>query len=270
MKPFDIWHCGGVNLFLDKKRYAAVSIHRGRKQGPWPRECMQKLDILVPHFQRAFRIHKEFTRMRLKEQALLLALDRLVIGLILLDKDREVVYSNPMADRILANHPAIKLSADNKLLATNSKENVKLGSLIQRAAMETEDDVMAASNALGLRHEKASLPLPVLVAPVGHAGIPGASAVEGAHIALLVADPEQTRAISPAILCEAYGLTQTEAMVAIGIANGMTIEDITAAHGTSSNTVRSQLKHIFGKVNVSRQAELVKTLLTGPYSLFER
>jgi DNA-binding CsgD family transcriptional regulator len=268
MKPFDIWHCGGVNLFLDEDRYAAVSIHRGRKQGPWHREHMQKLDILVPHFQRAFRIHKEFTRMRLKEQALLLALDRLVIGLVLLDSNEKIVYSNPMADRILAEHPAIQLSADNTLRASDSKEAVRLNGLIQHAAKEDSNDTTDFCNALGLRHRKTTLPLPVLVTPVGRAGIPGASAIDGAKIALLMTDPEKSRAISPSTLCEAYGLTQTEAMVAIGIANGMTVNEITQAHGTTSNTVRSQLKNIFAKVNVSRQAELVKTLLTGPYNLF--
>jgi len=270
MKPYDIWHCGGVNLFLDNNRYAAVSIHRGRKQGPWPRESMQKLDILVPHFQRAFGIHKEFTRMRLKEKALLLALDRLVIGLVLLDQNGELVYSNPMAEGIITNHPAINLAADNTLHATDAKEDIRLGSVIRRAAEETGEDAEAASNAMGLRHKKASLPLPVLVAPVGHTGIPGASAVEGAHVAILLADPEQSRAISADFLSEFYSLTQAEATVAIGIANGMTIDDLTAAHGTSRNTIRSQLKSIFSKVNVSRQAELVKTLLTGPYSLFDR
>jgi DNA-binding CsgD family transcriptional regulator len=268
MKPFDIWHCGGVNLFLDEGRYAAVSVHRGRKQGPWSREHMNKLDILVPHFQRAFRIHKEFTRMRLKEQALLHALDRLVIGLVLLDKFGAVVYSNPMADRILASHPAIQRSVDNTLRATDRNEAAKLDKLISHAAVESGEDTAVSCNAIGLRHEKASLPLPVLVTPVGRAGIPGATAVDGAQIALLMTDPEQSRAISPSTLCEAYGLTQTEAMIAIGIANGMTVNDITIAHGTSSNTVRTQLKNIFSKVNVSRQAELVKTLLTGPYNLF--
>jgi len=102
---------------------------------------------------------------------------------------------------------------------------------------------------------------------VRRAGIPGAGAVQGAHVALMMADTERAHPIAPDTLSESYGLTPVEALVAIGIANGMSVSEISVAHGTSTNTVRSQLKTIFGKLNVTRQAELVKVLLTGPFGL---
>ena len=266
MKPFDLWHIGGAHFFRDENRAAAIALQRGKAQGPWSDEELALVDVLVPHFQRAFRIHKEFTRLRLQEQAYLTALDRLVIGLVLLDDAARVVYANPMAERVLERHPAIQRFGKSTR-AMGHEQAVKLQQLIQQAANYTGDISEPSGGAIGLRHPDSPWPLPVLVTPVRRTGIPGVGAIAGAHVALLMTDTEQSHPIAPDTLGEAYGLTPSEALVAIGIANGMSVEEISQAHGTSSHTVRSQLKTIFNKLNVSRQAELVKVLLTGPFGL---
>ena len=266
MKPYDLWHIGGAHFFRDENRAAAIALQRGKAQGPWSDEELALVDVLVPHFQRAFRIHKEFTRLRLQEHAYLTALDRLVIGLVLLDDAARVVYANPMAERVLERHPAIQ-RLGKSTRAMDHEQAVKLQQLIQQAANYTGDISEPSGGAIGLRHPDSPWPLPVLVTPVRRTGIPGVGAIAGAHVALLMTDTEQSHPIAPDSLGEAYGLTPSEALVAIGIANGMSVEEISKAHGTSSHTVRSQLKTIFSKLNVSRQAELVKVLLTGPFGL---
>jgi len=266
MKPFDLWHIGGAHLFRDENRAAAIALQRGQAQGPWSDKDLALVDMLIPHFQRAFRIHKEFTRLRLQEQAYLTALDRLVIGLVLLDDVAKVVYANPMAQRLLERHPAIQEIAGT-IKATNHEQTLQLQQLIQQATAFTGSASEPSGGAIGLRHPDSPWPLPVLVTPVRRTGIPGIGAVAGAHVALLMSDTEQSHPISPDTLGEVYGLTPGEALVAIGIANGMSVDEISQAHGTSNHTVRSQLKTIFNKLNVSRQAELVKVLLTGPFGL---
>jgi len=266
MKPFDLWHIGGAHLFRDENRAAAIALQRGQVQGPWSDAELALVDVLVPHFQRAFRIHKEFTRLRIQEQAYLTALDRLVIGLILLDDAGKIIYANPMAQRVLEQHPAIQKVGESAR-ARDHKQALKLQQLVQQAAAYTGDATEPSGGAIGLRHPDSPWPLPVLVTPVRRTGIPGVGAVAGAHVALLMTDTEQSHPIAPDTLGEAYGLTPSEALVAIGIANGMSVDEISLAHATSNHTVRSQLKTIFSKLNVSRQAELVKVLLTGPFGL---
>jgi DNA-binding CsgD family transcriptional regulator len=55
-----------------------------------------------------------------------------------------------------------------------------------------------------------------------------------------------------------YGLTPAEARVALHIIGGGDIASFAKAAGVSPGTVRSQLKAVFAKVGVSRQAELVR------------
>ncbi len=54
-----------------------------------------------------------------------------------------------------------------------------------------------------------------------------------------------------------FGLTQTEARIALHLADGGSIAGYAAAHGSSPATVRSQLKSIFAKTGAHRQGELI-------------
>jgi DNA-binding CsgD family transcriptional regulator len=59
------------------------------------------------------------------------------------------------------------------------------------------------------------------------------------------------------LLQTAYGVTVAEAEIALRIAGGRTLEQIATERAVSVTTVRTQLKSLFGKLGVSRQAELV-------------
>ena len=68
------------------------------------------------------------------------------------------------------------------------------------------------------------------------------------------------RAPSPDPLATLYGLTPAETRVARSVGDGLTIGEIAQETGASVETLRSQLKSIFGKTGVRRQAELVRLL----------
>lgn len=71
---------------------------------------------------------------------------------------------------------------------------------------------------------------------------------------------EQNRAELEPILVRAFGLTPAEAQVAACLASGEPRETIAAERGASLQTVRSQIKSIFAKLNVTRERELVSLL----------
>jgi DNA-binding CsgD family transcriptional regulator len=71
---------------------------------------------------------------------------------------------------------------------------------------------------------------------------------------------EQNRPELEPILVRAFGLTPAEAQVAARLAIGEPRETIAAERGASLQTVRSQIKSIFAKLNVTRERELVSLL----------
>ena len=81
-----------------------------------------------------------------------------------------------------------------------------------------------------------------------------------------MSDPELDQPISADNLICVYKLTQSEAQVAISLVNGHSIDEIAKRSNHSVHTIRSQLKSVFSKTGVSRQSELIKLLLTGPFA----
>lgn len=61
-----------------------------------------------------------------------------------------------------------------------------------------------------------------------------------------------------------HGLTEAEVRVAQGIAAGLSPEAVATEHGTSLNTVKTQLKAVMAKTGTQRQSELAARLLMGP------
>jgi len=58
-------------------------------------------------------------------------------------------------------------------------------------------------------------------------------------------------------------LTPTEAELAAALAEGRTLAEFAEARGCSEQTGRTHLKRILEKTGTSRQADLVRVLLTG-------
>lgn len=262
-RKYDLYDICSVILFNDDIRAFGFALQRKQSTGAWTDEEVEILTELSPHLQRAMHIHKEFTRLRLREQALRAGLDKLLMGLILFDDMLQPVYCNPVAESILDYHPAISLRND-RLCAHKPEDTEVLHKGLLRAIQTASDDGNRHT-ALGLKHPDTSTPLPLIVMPIGESNL-GLSPDEGlAHAAVMFSDPDRNQPIVPEALRTAYGLTLTEAQVAIAMTNGLNIDDITAMHGTKQSTVKSQVLSVYRKLGISRQAELVKILLTGPF-----
>ena len=79
---------------------------------------------------------------------------------------------------------------------------------------------------------------------------------------VLVVDPASRPRIAPELLAAGLGLTPMESQVAALLAQGRTVRDIAAAMGRGERTIRWHLGHIFNKHGLSRQADLVRLVLS--------
>ena len=265
MKPNGVFHVGGAQFVDNATHRAGIAILREEKAGEWDEGEIRVIDEILPHLARALNIHSEFTHLRLKQDALLQGLDRLVIGLILYDHNAQPVYINPTAKAIIEQHPALSLH-DGDLLLTNPEDEKNLRKTIAATADIDPDDSWKQSVAIGITHPDAEAPLPLLVTPMHAHLITSDLDYEGAKVAVFLTDPNLQQPISIDSLVSVYNLTPSEAQVAISLANGHSIDEIANASHHSAHTIRSQLKSVFRKTGVSRQSELIKLLLTGPFA----
>lgn len=86
----------------------------------------------------------------------------------------------------------------------------------------------------------------------------------GTPIALFLQEVGRPTRLSGSVLAAVYGLTRAEGRLAEALANGLSTSEAADAFGISPLTARTQLKSIFAKTGTSRQADLVRLMLTGP------
>jgi DNA-binding CsgD family transcriptional regulator len=65
-------------------------------------------------------------------------------------------------------------------------------------------------------------------------------------------------------LARLYGLTRSEAAVAVLLLHGKSPADAAAELTITMNTVRTHIQHIFQKAAVDRLSEFVRLVLRGP------
>lgn len=78
---------------------------------------------------------------------------------------------------------------------------------------------------------------------------------------VLVVDREPAR-VDPEFVGAVLGLTPAESRVAVLLAEGRTVRDIAASTGRTEKTVRWHVRQIFEKRGISRQADLVRQVLS--------
>lgn len=138
------------------------------------------------------------------------ALDRLALGVALVDQRARVVLANRAAEALSAQADGIGVDASGLCAATPSRTSV-LHRLVARAADHTR--IAGRGGSLQLERPSMRRPLSVLVAPLGATGDAWLPEPRPAAI-VFVADPEQGRGPSAPHLRETYALTPAEGAVA--------------------------------------------------------
>ncbi len=275
MRKYDRWYVAGSYIFQDEEKALVIALQRGIKSLPWSVQNMEYLTSLTPHFQRAFHIHREFIELRRSEKNLKSCINRLLIGVILIRPNDKIAFINGLAEKIITANPVLTIQ-NERLKAIPLNNNAQLQKLIQQVRHssheQAKNDVSETETiaALSLRLDNSSPPLPILITPAsfesdGYANDNNTISSNSAnYIAIFFADPEQVQEHSQDVISQLYGLTRAEASVAIAISNGYTAAEYADRKNITKHTVQTQIKKIFQKLDVSRQAEIVKVLLQTP------
>ncbi|MDJ0853083.1 MAG: hypothetical protein QNK04_32330 [Myxococcota bacterium] len=245
----------------EKRPIAGIVIYRRCGSRAFEPEDFELLDSLVPHLARAYAIHVQHATTRHERSALTEVIDRLPVGVILLDAEGRVVLKNRSVDQILDLRDGFFLDQGRPRVA-DSRENRSLQKLISEVSRSAPDiahaggsGVLCVTRASGRR----AFPIWVgkLLAPAPD------NRTDEAQSILFIADPDRGQISTTLVLESLYALTPAEAELVRLLAEGCSLDQVAEERGVTMNTVRSQLKQVFCKTDTSRQGELVHLVLTG-------
>jgi DNA-binding CsgD family transcriptional regulator len=213
---------------------------------------------LVPHFARALSIHRDLGAESHKQRALDEVLDRLPLGMLLLDARRQVIHANMSAQRMLALDDGLSLREQQ---VRGDAGDADLQHAIDAALQAGERGEFDHVSHAAVPTKSGHRPFLLAVTPVMRAR-PGR---QGADVTAVVyfSNPDALATASVQALEAVYGLTAAEAAVVRGLVEGLSMEEIAAQRQVKPDTVRSQLKQVFAKTRTSRQAELIRLVLAG-------
>lgn len=218
---------------------------------------------LAHHFRRALGTRRRVSALASACASAWAALDRLPIGVFVVDAGARVVKKNRAAENLLATADGLGVSND-RLEAWRPAETAALQALVSNVASEARaSDVRPAAMLISRPSGNRAFHLYAAPVPPGSEVRPS----DDRAAVVFVSDPAPMVETPPEILQQTYGLTLAEARLAGLLVVGHSLEEAVFALGTSLNTVKTQLRGLFTKLGVHRQTDLVRLLLTGPASL---
>jgi|GEM_PF-1521320 CheY-like chemotaxis protein len=191
------------------------------------------------------------------------ALNRISVGIFLLDSDRKVLFRNRRADALLDEHDGISLSRDSLLRAEKPHQTQALRDIIDDAMERLAISNRQGSEAVALERKSGKRPLIAVACPLGK----GPAAPGEPVVGLFVTDPQWRSSDAAQAVAQLYGLSPAETRLALALVRGLRLDEIAVEFGLSRNTVSYTLKNLFRKTETDRQADLISLFISNPVAL---
>lgn len=240
-------------LDIDARLSMIATAQRPASIGHAQREDMEVLARLGPHIQRAMRLRLLVTDLNVRLGAAYDALDQVPQGVCLLSGTSCILYANRVARQLTLAEDSIRIGK-NRLELANSSAQSRLN-----AAISAASGPAGSAAASGLRIDREGRrPIAIHVLSIGSKM--RERLVGAPNILLLFYDPDRQLALRSQDLAALFGLTSSEAEIALALAYGRTPAEVCRMRGIANNTLKTHRRRIFDKIGVSSQAELARVL----------
>lgn len=258
MAPQDLQHGVRVQITPRGEQGLMLGVLRSSKIGMVTSDETELLRHLVPHLQRAVTIASRLGALEAKADTSLDALERLGLGVVIVDAERRVSFMNARAERLAQARDPIVVR-NGRLSLFGRSLDVRLQQAIAEATGGARPGGARVGASLRLQSSET---ISINVAPLA---LDSLAIVGSSPLALiLIGDPGQQGTPSERALREAYDLTPAEARLTRALVSGDTLHAYAEKSGLSMSTLRTHLKGVFAKTGDDRQSGLVRRVLCDP------
>ena len=225
--------------------------------GGWGSAQVEMIECLLPHVRQFVRVRQALVNAEALGASLTGLLDNTRVGAIHLDRRGRIVAANDRARDLLRRGDGLS-DRGGFLRARLPTDNAKLEKLLARALPTFGGEAVSGSMTIGRSPVLPRLALHVNPVAVHQMDF-GARRVAAL---VLVVDPGSRPSIDPGLVAAALGLTPAESRVAASLAAGETVRDIAVATRYQESTIRWFIRQVYNKRGISRQADLVRLVLS--------
>ena len=249
----------GLNVRLDGPNDSRIvwALADPVEAGGWHAAQLEMIHRLLPHIRQFVQIRRAVAGAEALGGSLSELLDNTRVGVIHLDWRGRIIEANDRARDTLRQGDGL-FDEDGFLHARLQSDNARLETLLGQALPTFSGQ--AASGSMTVRRPAGLPRLAVHLSPVPARQMDFGLRPVAALV--LAVDPGSRPRIDSNLVAAALGLTPSESQVATLLAEGKTVRDIAVATRRQANTVYWLLKQVYDKHGISRQAELVRLVLS--------
>jgi len=220
-----------------------IGLHRGRAQDSFSSTEIRAMQDSIGHIGRMFAIRSKLDRANQRGRSLQATLDMVGHAVFTLRADGRLVDCNRAGDAMLRQGDALTLR-QQQMKARDPRDDEALQAALRAASAREGTQASAV-----FLHRENGLPHVLSIASV--------RVGTERRIVAIATDPDARDDSLTSRIRALYGLTRAEAEVAQGLCAGQGLEELSQERGVALNTVRTQIKNIYVKMDCSRQSELV-------------
>lgn len=253
-----------ATILKEKTRSGALSVDGPAHNKQHWDELVALLKIITPHLQRVMRLSRQFQEVSLYRSIANLSMDRVAASMIVVDAIGRVKFANSSAMDVLSEGKVLKTGASDYIQTSTYNQTQELLGLITSSTCGDTIDASSSGGYMMLNTHNGKQML-AMIAPLGRGfqkqmGLVEAWSLQKKYAVIFLTDPNLQVRLPSELLMMQFGLTKTEAALAVHIHAGGAIADYCDIRYVTLNTARTQLKTIFHKTGVTRQGELVALL----------
>ncbi len=235
----------------------ALSGVREERAGEYKDHELERLQPLGPHLERAIAIDARLSAARTLSGTLTHALDRLEVGVLMIDDAGRVLQANSAAERLLAAADGLYAPLTG-VGAADARTTRELRRLLGEASRTGAGAGLAAGGWLRLPRPSGRPDLIAMITPAraGESGVLHARTVA----LVFVTDPESRPPAGREALRRIWPFTHAEADLAYRLMAGLSLQQSADLARVSRNTAKSHLASVFAKTGTHRQGELIALL----------
>lgn len=250
---------GFVNI--ENNFIAYFAFNRSKEKQGFQDETLKNLLLLEPHIQKTLLINKKTRHIEIEKNLLSDALNHVNSPLLLVNEKGNILFVNSQAEKIIEQQTSLIIK-NNHIIILSQVYNKILQQLIYQASRHKTDDSSRQGGAMNYTDPVSQTSFSILVSPIN----PDKANIrnqEYGSVLLLINSNNYQASLSMELLIALYKLTKAEARLTMHLCQGLTLDEISEKYSLSKNTLRSQLRSCFNKIDVSRQADLIRIVNSG-------
>ena len=227
------------------------------ERGGWGSAQIEMIERLLPHIRQFVRVRQALVNAEALGASLPLLLDNTRLGVIHLDRRGRTVALNDRVREVLLQGDGL-YDRGGFLRARYAADDAQLKKLLAGALPAYGGEAVGGSMTV-----RRSPHLPRLALHVNPVTVRQMD-VSGGRVAalVLVVDPLSRPRVDPELVSATLGLTLSESRVAAWLATGSSVRDIAVATRRQESSVRWLIRQAHDKLGISRQADLVRLVLS--------